>query len=211
MKKVYKIHLSDKLSQCFPISKYIESRVYTRNKDLYEQVEETFSRTFDRIFKNFVGKNWKEITTKYSEEVNFVNYTYTSDDIKSYLNSAVDPSYLKGGYVLVNYTTRASYPWHPGGLIDKITIKENHKVSKKIIDILELKFRILGELFSCGIINSSGYYINPGKTWGDIKSLYPDLLEWEMETKLKDYDRGEIISKKEDLEELKRWIPEVMI
>lgn len=195
------IHLFEKCF--FSASEYIDYQVKSDypefHKTLTEEIESIYEQHASRIY----GDSWKTFVTQELILEGYASKQYIHPDSIGIKVSF--PNKLSG----TGYLTTEFYPccnevfrYH-----NEFTESEKFRIEELLIEYNRLRYDIEKEILE----------INTGNvTYQEVKDLSPDLFNYIVNLKLEskktdDNFRIKFISEEEDLEKLKRCLPEIMI
>lgn len=192
------LHLKDKYSISeLRFGSYLDSKVTLEMSETLRDLDYLISKSIDRIYKEILGEEWRKRT---------LGLTF----VYKYEFRLVCPNFLQPSVFSTSvYFSKEKYPRVLGldsfDLNELLTSEEYDQALELMIKISGYKNKLIDEIDILGLLKN-----DKEVTWGFLKEKCPDLFDWAVQRKF-DNEEVRIITEEEDLKELRRCLPEIMI
>lgn len=210
------LHLIDNIKDhIYPglnIKNYILDRSKSLYPELYKSLDDEVAQDLDELCKTLIDKNWRKIYNKYvlEKDVYFLKKLFILP-LGKCLNSLRSKQY--SGCINANYSTTDYYP--KVNLLEKTIVTEEYsdmyfRIVDKFLKVLDTRQMITDDLKKNYVIDSFGKLLI--NTWEELKEKDPNCFNWYIEkTVLANYKEVNIITRDQELETLRKWLPNVMM
>ena len=209
MGEIVKIYLSEEIFNTalgyLNIELYIDETTRKEYPEIHESLDKEFHKVISRVLKSRLGANWEKLIEKDKDHLCYHKYLIRDYYLKELLNFNDHRVGMCKTFHSIN-----RYPFIPD-FNNYVTNAELKNLSSILYTIINLRIDLYDRLVKSQVINNNGFLCM--RTFEDLKTRCQDLFYWWIDKALVDNNFSEIkiISREDDLNYLKKWVPEVMI